>query len=81
MGQADQPAIMPTPTDEETAAILAALAVYLAEQRSPQLAETSPARPWAIAGRLASQGQPAKHLTGIRVTWANVARLARIGSQ
>lgn len=79
MGQPDQPAIRPTPTDEETAAILAALAVYLAEQRIPHPAPVPIARPWAIAGRLASQGQTAARRPGVRVTWANVARIRRVG--
>jgi hypothetical protein len=78
MDQPDPPEITPPPGDEEAAAIIAAVATYLAEQHAPRSRPTSPPRPWAIAGRLASQGQAAPRLPGVRATWANVARIRRI---
>jgi hypothetical protein len=77
MGQPDQQEITPQPSDEEAAAIVAAIAAYLAEQQVLQSHPTSPSRPWAIAGRLASQGQAAPRRPGVRTTWANVARIRR----
>jgi hypothetical protein len=72
--------IAPAPTDEEAAAIVAAVATYLAGQRTA-VAPATPARPWAVAARLASQGVPIARRPGVRVTWANAARLARMRSQ
>lgn len=75
MTQPVQPAITPSPTDEEAAAIIAALSAYLGERRATLSAPVQPARPWAIAGRLASQGQPIPRRPGVRATWANVERI------
>jgi hypothetical protein len=81
MGQPGQPEITPPPSDEEAAAIIAAISAYLAEQPAPQPQPAPLTRPWAIAGWLASQGQATPPLLGVRTTWANVARLARISGQ
>jgi hypothetical protein len=81
MGQPGQPEITPLPSDEEAAAIIAAISAYLAEQPAPQPHPAPRTRPWAIAGWLASQGQAAPPLPGVRTNWANVARLTRISGQ
>jgi hypothetical protein len=63
-------------THDEAAAIIAALTAYLAEQRPPvPTPERTPAR-WALAGRLASHGLNLRSAPGVRVTWANVSRVA-----
>ena len=77
MARPDQSEITPTPTDEEAAAIIAALSAYLAEQRAAPSITAPPVRPWAIAGRLASQDQPVPRHPGTRTTWANVGRIRR----
>ncbi len=71
--------VHPLPTDEEAAAIAAALAAYLAERRAAQPAPTPPERRWALAGRLASQGQDFARPRGGRVGWGNVSRVRRGG--
>lgn len=48
----------PAPTDEEAAALVAALAAYLAERRAAPVPSGAPARRWALAGRLASGSRP-----------------------
>jgi hypothetical protein len=73
--------IDPTPTDGEAAAILAALAAFLADEAALRAAHSSaiPAeRRWAQAGRLASQGSSFTR-GGVRNSWGTAARLARIG--
>jgi hypothetical protein len=76
MATGDDTAITPTPDDEEAAAIITALTVYLAEQRRMVTAPArTPAR-WALAGRLASHGLTLRPAPGVRVTWANVSRTA-----
>jgi hypothetical protein len=69
--------VEPTPTDDEAAAIVAALSAYLAERRAARAEPAPPARPWALAGRLESHGQTFARLHGLRVGWGNAARLAR----
>ncbi len=73
--------IDPAPTADEAAAIVTALSAYLAGQRASQPPPAPPERRWALAGRLASQGQSFARLPGIRTGWGNVARLARIVGQ
>ena len=65
--------VEPAPTDDEAAAIVAALAAYLADRR----ARTAPAaeRRWALAGRLAGQGLRFARVRGVRPTWGTAARL------
>jgi hypothetical protein len=76
MAAGENAAITPAPDDDEAAAIIAALAAYLAEQRRPVPAPArTPAR-WALAGRLASHGLTLRPAPGVRVTWANVSRAA-----
>ena len=57
MDEQAQPTITPTPGDDEAAAILVTLHTHLAALRTnaPPPARQMPI--WAIAGRLASQGQ------------------------
>ena len=67
--------VEPAPTDDEAAAIVAALAAYLGEQRARGVA-APPFGRWALAGRLASQGQRFPRIPGVRPGWGNAARLA-----
>ena len=67
--------VEPAPADDEAAAIVAALAAYLGEQRARGVAPP-PVRRWALAGRLASQGQRLPRIPGVRPGWGNAARLA-----
>ena len=69
--------VEPTPTDDEAAAIVAALSAYLAERRAAGEEPEPAVRPWALAGRLASQGQTFARLHGLRPGWGNAARLSR----
>ncbi len=46
--------ITPIPTDEEAAALSAAITAHLAAQRAAVPARTPGVRPWPLAGRLAS---------------------------
>ena len=69
--------VEPTPTNAEAAAIIAALSAYLAERRAAGEEPEPSVRPWALAGRLASQGQAFARLHGLRAGWGNAARLAR----
>lgn len=73
-------AITPTPDDEETAAILAALAAYLAEQRRPPTPPARTASRWALAGRLASHGFAPRRLPRTQLGWRNVGRKS-VGSR
>ena len=73
MGTKDNAAITPTPSDEEAAAIIAALDAYLAEQRRAAAPAARRVSRWALAGRLASHGLPPP-APGLRATWANAAR-------
>jgi len=68
-------AIQPAPTDDEAAAIVAAIMAHLAATR-PVAPERSTPQPsaWALAGRLASQGQPTTRTRGVRPTWATIGR-------
>ena len=67
--------VEPAPADDEAAAIVAALAAYLGEQRAPGV-EAAAASRWALAGRLASQGQRFPRIPGVQPGWGNAARLA-----
>ena len=67
--------VKPAPADDEAAAIVVALAAYLGEQRARGVA-TPPVSRWALAGRLASQGQRLPRIPGVRPGWGNAARLA-----
>jgi hypothetical protein len=69
--------IAPPPSDDEAAAIVVALSAYLAGRRAPRERTEPAVRPWAMAGRLASQGQPFARPHELRVGWGNAARLAR----
>ncbi len=68
--------VEPAPTDDEAAAIVVALAAYLGEQRARGVA-TPPVGRWALAGRLASQGQGFARLPGIRTGWGNAGRVGQ----
>ncbi len=71
----------PAPTADEAAAIVAALAAYLAEQGAAQPTPAPPERRWALAGRLASQGQSFARLPGIRTGWGNAGRVGQWASR
>lgn len=75
MNQTDRAAITPSPTDEEAAAIVAALSAFLDEHRAPTAAPHRPTRAWAMAGRLTSQGRAVQRRPGRRVTWGNSGRV------
>lgn len=81
MNRPDWARIDPLPTADEAAAIVAALAAYLAAERRAQPPPERVERHWALAGRLASQGQHFTRVPGLRTSWGNVARLARIVGQ
>ena len=70
--------VRPAAGEDETAALMAALAAYLAARR-----ETPPAswRPWALAGRLEGQGQGYARVRGLRPRWGNAARLPRASDE
>lgn len=70
MDKQGQPQISPTPSDEEAAALLAALHAHLAAARAaaPTPAQRTPI--WASAGRLASQGAVLTYAYGARAGWA-----------
>lgn len=70
----DHAAITPAPGDDEAAAILAALAAYLADQRRPPAAPVRAASRWALAGRLASQGIAPRRLPATIIGWKFVGR-------
>ena len=73
--------IDPPPTDDEAAAILAALTSYLAAEATWHAPATAlPERRWAQAGRLASQGAGFVR-GGVRNGWSTAARLARARGQ
>ena len=77
----DNTTIVPTPDDDEAAAILVALTTYLTEQRR---APAEPARTvprWALAGRLASQGIALRRLPGAAVGWKTIGRKSVASSQ
>ncbi len=80
-GQGHGLSIDPDPTTDEVVAIVAALAAYLAEQRAAQSPPAPPERRWAIAGRLASQGQGFARLPGIRTGWGNAGRVGQWASR
>ena len=67
--------VEPAPTDDEAAAIVGALAAYLDEQRARGV-DVLPVGRWALAGRLASQGQRFPRVPGVQPHWGNAARLA-----
>jgi hypothetical protein len=69
MDRQARPTITPTPDDDEAAAILVALHAHLAAQRAsvPPPARRTPI--WALAGRLASQGQTLTYARGARPGW------------
>ncbi len=70
--------IWPAPTDDEAAAIVAAIMAHLAIATRPATPEIAPQPSfWSLAGRLASQGQPQARMSDVRPTWANAARLER----
>lgn len=77
MDERARAAATPRPTDDEAAAIMVAIAHYLAGQRCDTPAPALPERRWALAGRLASQGQPLARPPGTALTWATAARLTR----
>jgi hypothetical protein len=77
MAAGDHDAITPTPDDDEAAAIIAALAAYLAEQRRPVAAPARQPSRWALAGRLASHGLGPPPAPGVHVTWGNASRVVR----
>ena len=80
MDESSPARIDPPPTDDEAAAILAALTAYLADEAVLRAAHSSvipPERRWAQAGRLASQGTGFTR-GGVRNSWGTAARLARI---
>ena len=70
--------IDPPPAADEVAAIVAALSAYLAAERAATPSLTRVERRWALAGRLASQGQHVARVPGLRTSWGNVARLAMV---
>ena len=74
MDTANNTAISPTPDDDEAAAISAALVAYLAEQRRAPAPPARTVSSWALAGRLASHGLPARRIPGARIGWANAGR-------
>jgi hypothetical protein len=65
-----------TPTEEEAAAALAAIAQYLAEEEQEMPAATLPGSHWKTSAVLITQG-----MSVIRVhhypTWGNIERLRR----
>ncbi len=70
--------IHPRPTEDEAAAVLAAIAAYLQDQASHQ---TTPAIDWhwSASTRLIAQGlQPIR--SPLRPTWGCIERLRRAGS-
>jgi hypothetical protein len=69
MDEQAQPTITPMPGDDEAAAILVTLHAHLAALRTnaPPPARQTPI--WAIAGRLASQGQTLTYARGARPGW------------
>jgi len=67
-------AIRPAPTDDEAAAIIAAITAHLVATRPATPENTPQPSAWSLAGRLASQGQPPARTPGVRPTWARVGR-------
>ncbi len=67
-------AIRPAPTDDEAAAIIAAIMAHLATTRPAMQKNTPRPGAWSLAGRLASQGQPRAHTPGVRPIWGNISR-------
>lgn len=67
-------AIRPAPTDDETAAIVAAIMAHLAATRPARQENRPQPSTWSLAGRIASQGQLTTRARGIRPTWGTVSR-------
>jgi len=67
-------AIQPAPTDDEAAAIVAAIMAHRVATRPAAPERTPQPSAWALAGRLASQGQPTTRTRGVRPTWATIGR-------
>ena len=74
MDEQARPTITPTPGDDEAAAILAALHAHLAAMRASEPTPTRQTPIWAIAGRLASQGQTLTYARGLRPGWTRTTR-------
>ena len=74
MADAPDAAITPTPDDDEAAAILAALAAYLAAQRHPAPTPTRAISRWALAGRLANQGLAPYRPPAPAIGWPQAGR-------
>lgn len=74
MDERARPRIKPTPGDDEAAAIIAALHAHLAARRASQPTPARQTPIWAIAGRLASQGQILTYARGPRPGWTRTTR-------
>lgn len=68
--------IQPNPTEEEAAAILAAVAMYSVEEEQPPQQDGD--WRWLASGILVNQGLPLMR-SPLRPQWGNVERLRRAG--
>jgi hypothetical protein len=68
--------ITPTPPDDEAAAVVAALAAYLAVEDQAPIVEHAPVSAWQQSAKLQVQGlQPVRTTRPLR--WSTIERLRR----